>query len=79
MGRPPPHAYDNTESAAALATPAKGPESPDKSEYQGVKPQMGSDSYMTTFAKTVSAFTPSRSKGKETSNRPPIEEDPMAA
>ena len=64
---PPPNDYAAAENFAAVSTPVKGD---DKSEYQGVKPNLGSDSYMTSFAKTVSAFTPSKHKGKETSKAP---------
>ena len=40
-----------------------------------MKPQLGSDSYMSTFARTVSTFTPSKFRSRETSKVPPKEED----
>ena len=71
---PPAHAFDLTESYTYAATPAK-PESGaiDRSAYEGVRPSVGSDSYMSAFAKTVSSFTPSRTRSKETQKVPPQE------
>jgi len=65
---PPPHAFEASGSFIAAAPPV----TPDKSEYQGVKPQLGSDSYMTSFAKSIGSFTPSF-KSRETGKAPPKE------
>jgi len=67
---PPQHAYDNLADFSSAVTPAKGDAGGSKDEFVGVRPNMGSDSYMQSFAKTVSAFTPSKLKSKETAKAP---------
>lgn len=77
FGHPSPyHSYDDSE---ALMTQqilkAKEQSSPDRSVFQGVKANLGADTFMMNFSKTVSSFSPTRVKCKEFSKTPPKDID----
>jgi hypothetical protein len=48
-------------------------------EYQGVKANVGADSFMNTFAKEAHAQTPTKLEGREVANLPPKENELLSA